>query len=115
MPRFLKARSIAFETASSSAGTNLGKPSIIVTSAPNDFQTLANSTPITPPPRMITLAGTLLNLRACSELITCVPSTSKLGSDFGKEPVARTTCFPSKTWSPTMTLLGPTNFPFPVT
>ena len=31
---------------------------MIVTSAPKDFQTDANSQPITPPPRTITLFGT---------------------------------------------------------
>ena len=97
IPRFLNAFSMPLETASSSDGTNLGKPSMIVTSAPNDFQILANSTPITPPPRMITVEGSLLIFKACSELITCTPSISKPGSDFGKDPVANTTCFPSNT------------------
>ena len=70
IPLFLKALSIAFETASSSAGTNLGNPSIMVTSEPSDFQTLANSTPITPPPRITTLEGTEVSFKACSEVIT---------------------------------------------
>ncbi len=55
--RLRKARSRAFEHASSSAGTKRGSASMIVTSAPKDFQTEANSTPITPPPSTIALAG----------------------------------------------------------
>ena len=57
MPRRRKARSISFELDSSSAGSRCGSISTIVTSAPNERQTLANSTPITPPPRMTTDAG----------------------------------------------------------
>ena len=40
------------------AGTRWGSASTIVTSAPKDFQTLANSTPMTPPPRMTAERGT---------------------------------------------------------
>ena len=52
MPRRRKARSSSLELASSSSGTRCGSASTIVTSAPKDFQTLANSTPMTPPPRI---------------------------------------------------------------
>ncbi len=51
------ARSSALETAASSAGTRRGSASTIVTSVPNERQTEANSTPITPPPRTITDCG----------------------------------------------------------
>ena len=55
--RLRNARSRAFEHASSSAGTSRGRASMMVTCDPKDFQTEANSTPITPPPSTITLAG----------------------------------------------------------
>ena len=58
MPRLRKARSRALEQASSSLGTRCGSASTMVTSAPKDFQTLANSTPMTPPPSTTTLLGT---------------------------------------------------------
>ena len=58
MPRRRKARSSSFELDSSSGGSRCGSISTIVTSAPNDRHTLANSTPITPPPRMTADAGT---------------------------------------------------------
>ncbi len=56
--RLRKARSRALEHASSSAGTSRGSASTMVTSAPKDFQTLANSTPMTPPPSTTTRCGT---------------------------------------------------------
>ena len=58
MPRLRKARSSCLELASSSSGTRCGSASTIVTSAPNDFHTLANSTPMTPPPRITADRGT---------------------------------------------------------
>ena len=57
MPRRRNARCSSLDEDSSSSGSSWGSISTIVTSAPNDRHTLANSTPITPPPRMIT-AGT---------------------------------------------------------
>ncbi len=66
----------------------------MVTSAPKERQTLANSTPITPPPRMIAEAGTWSSRSAWSEVITRVPSISSPGSERGTEPVASTTCLP---------------------
>ena len=56
--RLRKARSSAFDDCSSSAGTSWGSASMMVTSAPNERHTLANSQPITPPPSTITDAGT---------------------------------------------------------
>ena len=57
MPRLRNARSSALEHSSSSAATRRGSASTMVTSAPKDFQTLANSTPMTPPPSTIAEAG----------------------------------------------------------
>ena len=57
IPRLRKARSSCLDAHSSSSGTSRGSASTIVTSAPNDAHTLANSTPITPPPSTTTLAG----------------------------------------------------------
>ena len=53
---------------------------MIVTSAPKDFQTLANSQPMTPPPSTMAEAGTWSRRSACSEVMTLVPSTSRPGS-----------------------------------
>ncbi len=58
MPRRRNARSSSLELASSSSGTRWGSISTMVTSAPNERQTLANSTPMTPPPRMTADRGT---------------------------------------------------------
>ena len=79
--RLRNARSTALEISSSSAATSRGSASRMVTSAPNDFHTLANSTPITPPPSTIAELGTRSSLRACSLVITRVPSTSRPGSE----------------------------------
>ncbi len=64
MPRRRKARSSSLELDSSSGGSRCGSISTIVTSAPNDRQTLANSTPITPPPRITTDEGTRSSMSA---------------------------------------------------
>ena len=58
MPRLRKARSRALLTAGSSAATSRGRASTIVTSAPNERMTEANSTPMTPPPSTTTRPGT---------------------------------------------------------
>jgi len=81
MPRRRNARSSCFELASSSSGSRWGSASTMVTSAPNDFQTLANSTPMTPPPSTTTDAGTLSSVNACSLVMIRSPSTSSPGSD----------------------------------
>jgi dihydrolipoamide dehydrogenase len=52
------ARSCRLEEDSSSRGTRCGRASTMVTSTPKDFQAVANSLPMTPPPRMITELGT---------------------------------------------------------
>ena len=79
--RLRKARSSALEEASSSAATSRGSASMMVTSEPKDFHTLANSQPITPPPSTMADAGTRSRRSACSEVMTFSPSTSRPGSD----------------------------------
>ena len=93
MPRRRNARSSSFELDSSSPGSRWGSASTIVTSAPKDFQTLANSTPITPPPRTTTDDGTLSSFSACSLVMIRSPSISRPGSDREYDPVARTSAF----------------------
>ena len=83
MPRLRKARSSSFELDSSSGGSRCGSISTMVTSAPNDRQTLANSTPITPPPRITAEAGTRSRVSAWSLVITRSPSICRPGSDRG--------------------------------
>ena len=56
--RLRKLRSSCLETVSSSAATRRGSASTMVTSEPNERNTDANSTPITPPPRTTTRGGT---------------------------------------------------------
>jgi hypothetical protein len=93
MPRRRNARSSCLEQNSSSSGTSRGSISTIVTSAPNERHTLANSTPITPPPRTTTRSGTKSRLSAWS-LVSTRPPISSPGSDLAYEPVASTTFCP---------------------
>ena len=79
--RLRKARSTALEMSSSSAATSRGSASRMVTSAPKDFHTLANSTPMTPPPSTIAELGTRSSFSACSLVSTRLPSTSRPGSE----------------------------------
>ena len=79
--RLRKARSRALDDASSSAATSRGSASTMVTFAPKLAHTLANSQPMTPPPSTITEAGTRSRRRACSEVSTRSPSTSRPGSE----------------------------------
>ena len=67
----------------------------MVTSAPKDRQTLANSQPMTPPPSTTTEPGTVSIFSAWSLLTISLPSISRPGSDLGTEPVASTTWRPS--------------------
>ena len=67
----VKSRGVQFvegegRLASSSSGTRCGSISTTVTSAPKDRQMLANSTPMTPPPRTTTEAGTRSSCSAWS-------------------------------------------------
>ena len=95
MPRRRNARCSSFALDSSSSGSSWGSISTIVTSAPKERHTLANSTPMTPPPRMITELGTRPYRSASSLEITRSPSMSRPGRLFGTDPVASTMCSPS--------------------
>ena len=53
----------------------------MVTSAPNDRHTLANSQPMTPPPSTTTDVGTTPSWSACSEVTTRSPSMSRPGRE----------------------------------
>ena len=68
--RLRKARSSCLEIASSSLGTRWGSPSMMVTWLPMEAQAEANSTPMTPPPRITAEAGTWSISRASSEVMT---------------------------------------------
>ncbi len=76
--RFLNARSSCLATHGSSFGTRDGSASTMVTSAPSDVHTEANSTPITPPPSTSAVRGTHSSSRACSEVMTR-PSMARPG------------------------------------
>ncbi len=115
MPRLRNARSTSFEEDSSSSGTTCGSASMIVTSAPNERQTEANSQPIAPAPRMATEAGTRSSRSASLESITRSWSISSPGSDMGCDPVASRTCRPSMVRSPTCTVVGEVSRPSPAT
>ena len=65
------------------AGQQVGSASTIVTSAPKDFQTLANSTPMTPPPRTTTDDGAFSRRNAWSLLMMRSPSISRPGQRAG--------------------------------
>ncbi len=78
MPRRRNARSSPLLRAMSSFGTRCGSASMMVTSDPKERQTLANSTPITPPPRMSTWSGTTSRARACS-LVRIRPADLEAG------------------------------------
>ena len=77
--RLRNARSSVLETASSSAATSRGSASTMVTSEPNDLNTEANSTPMTPPPSTTTRGGTKSSDSACS-LVMMRPPISRPGS-----------------------------------
>ena len=115
MPRLRNARSSSLEEVSSSSGTRWGSASTMVTSAPNARQTLANSQPIAPAPRMITEAGIVSFLRASSLVMTRSWSISMPGIARGTEPVASRTCPASMVRSPTCTAVGDTSVPWPST
>lgn len=113
MPRLRNARSRSLELFSSSTGTRCFRPSTIVTSVPKDFHAEANSTPMTPPPRTIADVGTRSSFSAWSEEMMRLPSISRPGSDFGTEPVARSTCRPWTRWPFTSTEVGDESRPSP--
>ena len=106
----------ALEHSSSSAATRRGSASTMVTSTPKDLQTLANSTPITPPPSTIAEAGTRSSVSACSVVMTRSPSISRpgraarVGAGGQHDVAARCSAAPS-----TSTVVGPTRRPVPAT
>ena len=73
------ARSRNFDANSSSFGTNRGSASTTVTSAPKLLNTDANSTPMTPPPRITIRSGTESS-RMASLLVMIRPPMSSPGS-----------------------------------
>ncbi len=95
IPRLRKARSSSLELDSSSSGSRCGSASTTVTSAPNDRHTLANSTPMTPPPSTTTDDGTLSSVSACSLVMMRLPSISRPGREREYEPVASTSALPA--------------------
>ncbi len=107
-----KARSSALDSDSSSAGTSRGRPSTIVTSAPNDFHTEANSTPMTPPPRTTADLGIQSSSRAWS-LVMIRPPISSPGRLRAYDPLARTTFLPVYSRPSTVTVRGPVSRPSP--
>ncbi len=107
-----KARSSCLDSASSSSGTSRGSASTMCTSAPKDFHTLANSTPMTLPPMITARCGTHSRLSAWS-LVTTRPSMVRPGSVRAYEPVARTTLRPLTARSPTWTVSAATSRPWP--
>ena len=71
----------------SSFGTSDGRPSTMVTSTPKDFQTEANSTPMTPPPSTMALCGKV-SMASASVLVSTRPPISR-PMVLVVEPVAR--------------------------
>ncbi len=72
------ARSSSLEANSSSLGTSRGSASTIVTSEPKLLNTDANSTPMTPPPRITIRCGTESS-RMASVLVMIRPPISRPG------------------------------------
>ncbi len=90
IPRRRNTRCSTLADASSSSGSSCGAISTIVTSAPKERHTEANSTPMTPPPRMIADLGTRSSESPSSDEITREPSIDSPGSERGTDPVAST-------------------------
>jgi hypothetical protein len=91
MPRLRKARSSSLLLLSSSSGTRCGSASTIVTSAPKERQTEANSQPMAPAPRITTEPGMCSMPSASSLSMTRSWSISRPGSERGptRWPAAR--------------------------
>ena len=89
----------------------------MVTSTPKDFQTEANSTPMTPPPSMTTFFGHVVQVRASSEVMTLPPISrpgqgARVGAGGEHDVLAlvavvadRTVSVPSSLPSPSMTVM----------
>ena len=84
--RLRNARSSCLDSDGSSSGISVGRPSMIVTSAPNDFHTEANSTPMTLPPMMTTFSGTSLIVSASELVMTWPPMSSPSVRDTDRWP-----------------------------
>ena len=72
-----------------------GNASSIVTLVPSAENIEANSTPITPPPIMARLSGTLSNLNRSSLVSTPSLSSPGIGISAGFEPTASIVCLAS--------------------
>ena len=115
MPRLRKARSSSLLLLSSSSGTRWGSASTMVTSAPNERQTDANSQPMAPAPRMTTEPGIVSMPSASSLVMTREWSISSPGIERGTEPVASRTWRASIVRPSTSTAVGETRRPWPWT
>ncbi len=117
MPCFLNAFSSSTEIASSSSGTRCGNSSTTVTSLPNRLNTVANSTPMGPLPRMTMDFGTWRSAMASSLVMMRARSISMPGTLRAYDPVAMTICGAvSVCGSPpvTSTVPGPARRPLPL-
>ena len=116
MPRFLNARSSSFDASASSIGISRSSISTIVTSLPQWDRIEANSTPITPPPRMAIRRGTFSTASRPVESTHSGPSMPSIGGRSARDPVA-TMALLNRTSSPpsTASVFGLVNVPRPVT
>ena len=93
--RLRNARSSALDDASSSAGTSRGSASTMVTSAPNDVQTLANSHADHAAAEHDRRLGHVVQPQRVLAGDHPSPSISRPGREREYEPVARTTLRPA--------------------
>ncbi len=116
MPRRLNARSSSFDASASSIGIRCSSISTIVTSVPKWRKIEANSTPITPPPRIASRLGTSAISSRPVESTQAGPSMPVTGGRSDCEPVA-ITAERKVTSSPPSTAIvfGPVNSPRPFT
>ncbi len=116
MSRFLKARSSSLDASASSIGISRSSISTIVTSEPQWRRIEANSTPITPPPRIAIRPGTCSAASSPVESTQSGPSMPSTGGRSAWEPVA-TTALLNRTSSPPSTAIvfGLVNVPRPLT
>ncbi len=88
IPRLVSSLVNSLLTSSSSRGKMRGNSSMIVTSTPYEFQIVANSTPIDPPPTITTEAGRVSCMIASTYVTIFFPSIFTLGSIAALAPVA---------------------------
>ena len=96
----LNCRASSKATSSSSRGTNVGSISTTVTLEPKAFHSVANSTPIAPPPMMTTDAGNVSCKMASWYVSIFLPSAAIPGIRLGRAPVATTMCLASSVSEP---------------